>query len=169
MLSPKLECRYRVLSQYSSALKELEALAKTQIRQTEGLAGGLEREAGRKPEETLVKELDIVCEVVARGLNTAYQTAIAALGPIVIADVPASERKKLTETAERVIALEEERNQLRKALQARAGQGEEEKTAVQVLEKECGELKEANAKLIVRLGRVENECGKLKGTESGKG
>lgn len=163
VLSPKLECRYRVLAQYSYALKDLETLVKTQIQRTEGLAGGLEQEAGRKAEETLVKELDIVCEVLARGLNTVYQAAIAALGPIVVPEVPASERKKLMETAERVIALEEERKQLRKALQTKAGQGEEEKTAVQLLEKECEELKEANAKLIMRLGRVENECGKLRG------
>jgi hypothetical protein len=123
----------------------------------------LEREAGRKPEETQVKELDIVCEVLGRGLNTAYQAAVAALGPVVLPDVSSSERKRLTETAERLIVLEEERNQLRRALQAKAGHGEEEKTAVQLLETECKELKEANAKLIVRLGRVENECGKLRG------
>lgn len=152
-----------MLERYIAALKVLEQLSKTQTGQAQSLSSGLERESEGKSEETRVKELDIACEVLARSLGSAYQTAASALGLVGLADVPSRLRQDLAESTEKAIRLEEERNLLKRNLQTKLGQGEEEKTAVETLRKDCAELKEANLKLIARLGRVENECGKLRG------
>ena len=162
-LSPRLESKYQMLERYSAALKELEQLTKTQVRQAQRLAGELESESERKSEAILVKELDVACEVLGRGLSTAYQAAASAIELMGIADVPMKIRQDLAESTEKIIRMEEERNRLKRDLQAKLGMGEEEKASVETLRKDCAELKEANAKLIVRLGRVENECGKLRG------
>jgi len=138
-LSPRLESKYQMLERYSAALKELEQLTKTQVRQAQRLAGELENESERKSEAILVKELDVACEVLGRGLSTAYQAAASAIELMGIADVPMKIRQDLAESTEKIIRMEEERNRLKRDLQAKLGIGEEEKASVETLRKDCAE------------------------------
>lgn len=159
---PSIEMRSNLLDRYISALQALEQIAHSQATRAQELVQTLER-GYETQEERVVRDTDVACEVMGKVLSTAYQSAAEAIGPVACTDVPAALRKALIESEEKVIRLEAKIETLKLGMRKQVSEDEEERSQAQTLERETSDLKAASEKLLIRLGRVENECAKLRG------